>query len=96
MDNELKAIKNVVGERGSSKTDMMGHILDRIGQKEKIKDIIKSRFNEKYIILSSEELEREYNIVLKHIKIKCSHHMYSKYRLEDIIEIKKYLMLNEN
>jgi len=54
MQDELNAMKILVGERGSGKTFMMRDILYEIGKKERIKDIIKSCFNEKHISLSSE------------------------------------------
>ena len=47
----------------------MKYILYDLGQKERIKDIIKSCFNEKHITLSPEEIEQEYNTVIKHINI---------------------------
>lgn len=95
MEDENKCMKILVGERGSGKTFMMRDILHEIGKKERIKDIIKSCFNEKHISLSSEELEQEYKIVKEHIKLKHSHHLNSKYRLEHIIEMRKVLNIVE-
>lgn len=95
MEDESNAIKILVGKRGSGKSFMMRDILHEIGKKEKIKDIIKSCFNEKHINLSSEELEQEYKIVKEHIKLKHLHHLNSKYRLEQIIEMRKVLNIVE-
>jgi septin family protein len=89
--NDIEKEMILLGKRGSGKSVMMNHMLYEIGKKEQVKDIIKSNFARKNINLTNEELESEYLIVKSHLGLKHSHHMYSKYSLEHIIEIRKIL-----
>lgn len=89
--NENNSEFILLGNRGSGKTMMIKQVLYEFGKKEKIKEIIKNNFDQKQKNLNNEELEQEYKIVIKHIKLKHSHHLYSLYSQEHIIEIKKLL-----
>jgi len=87
MDNnneKITAEHLILRNRESGKSIMMRHMLNELGKKECIKDIIKSSFSEKHINLSNEELEKEYNMLKTN-----PNDIFTKYRLEHILEIKK-------
>jgi predicted AAA+ superfamily ATPase len=90
-DVNIDTMYCLVGKRSSGKTVIMRHMLNEIGKKEKVKDIIISAFNKKHINFTEQELENEYLIVKSHIKLKHSQHLNSKYDLEHILEILKIL-----
>ena len=82
MDMKLNIVKN--DDKNNNKLSQE--------DKEKIKSIIKSNFLSKPDFdsekLTDDFINRELNIVVKHVKIKHSHHMDSLYSLENYYKIK--------
>ena len=54
----------------------------------KITNIIKENFTERNKIIDDTFIKSELSIVIKHVKIKHSHHMDSKYSMENYLKIK--------